>query len=73
MDAIQKAARAMGKIGGRSKSEAKVTAARANVAKSHGRPRMYPACPLYRSHRWRSKTGQCPCGYQRPAEEPASF
>jgi hypothetical protein len=66
MDTIQKAARALGRKGGRSRSEAKVAAARANAVLG-GRPRTYPPCALYRAHRWNVKTGKCPCGQQRQA------
>jgi hypothetical protein len=67
MKAIQKAAAAMGRIGGKSRSKAKQTAARRNGALGggDGRPRLYPKCSLYRAHRWNAKTDKCPCGYQR--------
>jgi hypothetical protein len=57
----------MGRKGGRSRSDAKIAAARIN-AKLGGRPRKYPPCALYRSHRWNTRTGRCPCGEQRPVQ-----
>jgi len=34
------------------------------VPRNRGRPRKYPRCPSYGSHRF-SPRGRCPCGYQR--------
>lgn len=31
-----------------------------------GRPRRFPKCPRYGSHRFSPK-GKCPCGYARPS------
>jgi hypothetical protein len=67
MDAIQKAARALGRRGGKSTSPAKVAAARRNGKKfggGDGRPHIYSRCMLYRAHRW-SKSGKCKCGQDR--------
>jgi hypothetical protein len=66
MDAIQKAARALGRKGGRAKSEAKTAASRANGALGGGagRPPVYSRCIRYGAHRW-SKSGKCPCGQDR--------
>src|SRR6266436_3268138 len=38
------------------------------VPRSGGRPRTYPKCPRYGSHRFSPRTGRCPCGYKRPPE-----
>lgn len=51
-----------GAIGGASTSKAKRRAARRN-AKLAGRPRKYPKCRLYGSHRFRNDA--CPCGFDR--------
>ena len=32
----------------------------------NGRPRQFPPCERYGSHRFSPKTKRCPCGYQRP-------
>ena len=66
MTALQKAARAMGKVGGSRKSDAKAAAVREN-GKLGGRPRQFDPCPRYknRAHRFSPKTGRCPCGYNR--------
>lgn len=53
---------------GRSRSPAKLRAARAN-AQFAGRKRIYPPCPRKGyggRHRFNSKTGVCPCGFKRP-------
>ena len=31
------------------------------------KPRKYPPCPRYSSHRFSPTTGRCPCGYVRAA------
>ncbi len=36
------------------------------VPRSGGRPRKYPKCPRYGSHRFSPGTGRCPCGFSRP-------
>jgi len=36
------------------------------VPRSGGRPRKYPKCRRYGSHRFSSQTGRCPCGFSRP-------
>jgi hypothetical protein len=36
------------------------------VPRSGGRPRKYPKCPRYGSHRFSPRTGRCPCGFARP-------
>src|ERR1700757_3371819 len=38
----------------------------AQVPRSGGRPRKYPKCPRYGSHRFSPTTGRCPCGFYRP-------
>src|SRR5579862_136000 len=38
---------------------------RALMPKSPGRPRLFPRCPCYNSHRYSPKTGRCPCGFVR--------
>jgi hypothetical protein len=35
------------------------------VPRSGGRPRKYPKCPRYGSHRFSPRTGRCPCGFSR--------
>jgi len=62
MDALGKAAQAMGRVGGSAKSKAKAQAARRN-GKSGGRPREFPPCPRYGAHRFSPKTRRCPCGF----------
>lgn len=54
----------VGALGGKRKSKAKTAAAKKN-AQLAGRPRTFPKCPRYGSHRF-SKAGRCPCGYTRP-------
>ena len=61
---FKKDARAMGKLGGARRTEAKAAASRENGAHG-GRPRQFPRCPKYGAHRFSPKTGRCPCGYQR--------
>ena len=46
------------------KSERRQT--RATFHDSGGRPRKYPKCPRYGSHRFSPTTGRCPCGFHRP-------
>src|ERR1700693_775199 len=36
------------------------------VPRSGGRPRKYPKCPRYGSHRFSPKTRRCPCGFFQP-------
>src|SRR5579872_5334091 len=36
-----------------------------HVPRSGGRPRIYPKCPTYGSHRFSPRTERCPCGYTR--------
>jgi hypothetical protein len=64
---FKKEARVMGRVGGSVKSKAKAITSAAN-GKMGGRPRQFPPCPYHadRSHRWRIKTNQCPCGFPRP-------
>jgi len=50
-----------GKKGGKVKSKAKT---RANRLK--GRPRKWPKCKLFRSHRFSIWTGKCRCGFTQP-------
>jgi len=38
------------------------------VPRTGGRPRKYPQCPRYGSHRFSPKTGRCPCGFSRPSK-----
>src|SRR5712671_7500070 len=38
------------------------------VPRSGGRPRTYPNCPRYGSHRFSPRTGRCPCGFTRPSK-----
>jgi hypothetical protein len=64
----------LGKIGGSVKSKAKTKAARLN-GELGGRPRKFPRCQRYGSHRFDPKTLRCPCGYRRkdkPSSDPAS-
>lgn len=64
---LKAAARIMGQRGGLIRSQRKKKAVRAN-GRLGGRPRMYPPCPKRyngkKAHRF-SKSGRCPCGYQR--------
>jgi hypothetical protein len=67
MNALQRAASAMGKVGGSRKSKAKAAAVREN-GKLGGRPRQFDPCPRYKNHahRFSPTTGRCACGYRRP-------
>jgi hypothetical protein len=65
-DILLRAARMLAQRGGRTKSKAKAAAAR-NNGKLGGRPREFPKCPRYGSHRFNPKTKRCPCGYRRRA------
>jgi hypothetical protein len=53
----------IGTKGGKSRSKAKVQAARNNGKVAGGRPRTYPKCPRYSAHRFTQN--RCPCGYVR--------
>jgi hypothetical protein len=64
MNAVSQAASLLGKRGGLVTSKAKTKAARLN-GELGGRPRKYPRCPRYGSHRFDPKTFRCPCGYRR--------
>ena len=63
-EAITQAAAMLGRLGGLVKSKAKRKAAQAN-GELGGRPRKFPRCPRYGSHRFDPKTLRCPCGYRR--------
>jgi hypothetical protein len=41
------------------------------VPRTGGRPREYPHCRRYGSHRFSPKTGRCPCGYNRLQRRPS--
>ncbi len=64
MDEVSKAASMLGRLGGLVKSKAKKKASRLN-GELGGRPRQFPRCPRYGSHRFDPKTLRCPCGYRR--------
>jgi len=53
-----------GRIGGKVKTKAKAAAARQN-GELGGRPRQFPKCRRYGSHRFDPKSQRCPCGYRR--------
>jgi hypothetical protein len=53
-----------GQIGGKAKTKAKAAAARQN-GELGGRPRQFPKCRRYGSHRFDPKSQRCPCGYRR--------
>lgn len=61
-DAVSEYLSEIGTKGGKSKSEAKVAAVRAN-GKAGGRPVIYPPCPGRKRHRF--KGNQCACGFVR--------
>jgi hypothetical protein len=57
----------IGRKGGKSRSEEKLSASRANMAIAREARRKYPNCPRYKNHSHRfAKSGRCACGYQRP-------
>ena len=67
-EAVRKYLSKLGKKGGKSRSEEKVEASRANMAIAREARRKYPNCPKYKnhSHRFSEKTGKCyGCGYKR--------
>lgn len=72
-------AQALGRLGGRRRSERKAVAARVNGKLGGalggalgGRPRKYPPCELYGSHTFSPYTGKCPCGFHRPVDDSES-
>jgi hypothetical protein len=68
--AIRRYLKRLGKKGGASKSEAKVEAARENLALAHEARRKYTRCKRYGSHRFSPVTGRCPCGEYKPGMKP---
>jgi len=64
---LKEAARILTARAGSVRSKAKTQAARVN-GKLGGRPRQFPRCKRYGSHRFSPTTGQCPCGFHKPAK-----